>query len=108
MLRLFAGSSLLLTGADHVTTWLCLRGPVSGWEVTEANPVAEWLFEAAGLVPGLMIDSLITLVAVGFLVVTASLPTALKTAFLGLITLTTGYAVLNNVQAISAMGLWPA
>jgi len=107
MLRLLAGSSLFLTGADHLTTWLCLRDPVVGWEVTEANPVADWLFQVAGLVPGLVIDSAITLAAVAFLLITATLPDVLKSAFLGLITVTTGYAVLNNVQAISAMGLWP-
>ena len=107
MLRVLAGSSLLLTGADHWTTWLCLRSPVAGWEVSEANPVAEWLFGVAGLVPGLVIDSAITLLAVGFLVFTAALPNMVKTAFLALITCTTGYAVANNLQAISAMGLWP-
>lgn len=108
MLRWLAGSSLLLTGADHVTTWVCLRDPVSGWIVSEANPIADWLFEMAGLVPGLIIDSVITLGAVAFLLVTATLSNGLKTAFLGLITCTTGYAVLNNIQAISAMGLWPS
>jgi hypothetical protein len=107
MLRLLAGSALVLTGADHVTTWLCLRMPVSGWEVTEANPVADWLFGLAGLVPGLFIDSVVTLGAVAFLFFSTALPTSLKTAFLALITFTTGFAVLNNVQAIDAMGLWP-
>lgn len=107
MLRLLAGSSLLLTGADHWTTWLCLRSPVSGWEVTEANPIADWLFQSTGLVPGLAIDSLITLFAVAFLLLTAALPDTIKIAFLGLITLTTGYAVVNNLTAMSEMGLWP-
>jgi hypothetical protein len=107
MLRLLAGVSLLLTGADHFTTWLCLRSPVSGWDIAEANPLADWLFAAAGLVPGLAIDSVVTLSAVAFLVTTASLSPGLKTGFLALISLTTGYAVVNNVQAIHAMGLWP-
>jgi len=107
MLRLLAGVSLLLTGADHLTTWLCLRSPVTGWEVTEANPLADWLFKATGLVPGLAIDSVITLAAVAFLLTTATLSHGLKVGFLTLISLTTGYAVMNNVQAIDAMGLWP-
>lgn len=107
MLRVLAGSSLLLTGADHLTTWLCLRAPVDGWEVSEANPVANWLFRSTGLVPGLAIDSAITLAAVAFLVTTSSLPLALRSGFLGLISLTTGFAVFNNLQAIQAMGLWP-
>ena len=107
MLRVLAGSTLLLTGADHWTTWLCLRDPVAGWEVSEANPVADWLFAATGLVPGLLIDSAITVGAVVFLLASAALPSALRAAFLGLITVTTGYAVMNNVRAVSAMGLWP-
>jgi len=107
MLRLLAGSSLVLTGADHVTTWLCLRMPVTGWEVSEANPLAEWLFSIAGLVPGLFIDSVVTLGAVAFLFFSAALPSSLKTAFLALITFTTAIAVMNNIQAIDAMGLWP-
>ena len=106
MLRLLAGSSLLLTGADHLTTWLCLRSPVSGWEVTEANPIADWLFDSTGLVAGLAIDSLITVFAVAFLLVTSAIPRAVKVGFLGLITITTGYAVINNMNAIVEMGLW--
>jgi len=108
MLRLLAGTSLILTGADHLTTWLCLRESVSGWEVTEANPIADWLFQSTGLVTGLAIDSVITLLAVGFLLTTTSIPLAARTSFLALITLTTGYAVVNNLGAIDAMGLWPA
>lgn len=106
MLRLLAGTSVLLTGADHVTTWLCLRSPVAGWEVTEANPIADWLFSSTGLVPGLAIDSMITVAAVSFLLTTASLSYGLRAGFLGLISLTTSFAVVNNVQAIQAMGLW--
>jgi hypothetical protein len=105
MLRLFAGLSLLLTGADHWTTYLCLRAPVAGWEVTEANPFADWLFGFVGLVPGLAVDSLVTLCAVAFLLTTAVLSSQVKTGFLCLITLTTGFAVFNNVQAIQTMGL---
>jgi hypothetical protein len=107
MLRVLAATSILLTGADHLTTWLCLRDSIEGWEVVEANPIAEWLFSVAGLVPGLAIDSVITLFAVMFLLTTAALPQTAKLLFLAVITLTTAYAVANNVQAIDAMGLWP-
>ncbi len=107
MLRVLATISIVLTGADHLTTWLCLREHVQGWDVSEANPVAEWLFEVAGLVPGLAIDSAITLCAVAFLLTTGALPRNAKLGFLAVITLSTGYAVANNIQAIDAMGLWP-
>ena len=107
MLRLLAILCLILTGADHWTTWLCLRSPVSGWDVSEANPMAKILFDSAGLVPGLAIDSLITLVAIGFLVSTVVLSSKSKIVLLGLISLSTAYAVINNVQAIHSMRIWP-
>jgi len=53
-------ATLALSAADHWTTYLCLRSPVLGWQVTEANPISQWLFEAIGLVPGLLLDSAVT------------------------------------------------
>jgi len=107
MLYLLAATTLLLTVADHWTTYLCLRNPVEGWVVTEANPLADWLFAQAGLVPGLMIDSLVTLAAVGFLLSTQRMPRTLKHLFFGVITITTGYAVVNNLGALQSLGLSP-
>ena len=107
MLRTLASLALLLTGADHWTTYLCLRTPVDGWEVVEANPIAEQLFEVAGLVPGLLLDSCVTLVAILFLVTTSRFGTGIKAALLGFITLTTSYAVANNLIAISDLGISP-
>ncbi len=40
--------------ADNTTTFLCLRQPVPGFEVFEANPLARWLFEVLGLAEGLI------------------------------------------------------
>ncbi len=107
MLRALAALTLLLTGADHWTTYLCLRMPVRGWEVIEANPLAGWLFDLAGLVPGLAIDSVITLFAVGFLVMTSRFADGLKLGLLGFIATTTGYAVVNNLHAMRDLGLSP-
>ena len=67
--------------------------------------MANWLFHCAGLIPGLAIDSAVTLVAVVFLLSTALLSRRMKTCFLSAIVLFTGYAVLNNLQAIESMGL---
>jgi len=105
MLRLLALLTIALTSADHWTTYRCLNAPVPGWHVSEANPMADWLFASTGLVPGLMIDSAITLLAVLFLLTTGALPRSAKLAFLSLISLFTGYAVLNNVLAIRDMGI---
>jgi hypothetical protein len=104
---LLASITLLLTAADHWTTYLCLRAPVDGWAVTEANPIAEWLFNAVGLVPGLMIDSVVTLFAIAFLLCTPRLPKPLKGAFLACVVVGTGHAVVNNLEAIRMLGLSP-
>ena len=107
MLRAFVLTTILLTAADHWTTYLCLHAPVEGWSVFEANPIAEWLFGWAGLGAGLVIDTLVTLGAVFFLVTTPVFGRGTKVAILAVITLSTGYAVVNNLTAISQMGLDP-
>jgi hypothetical protein len=107
MLRLFTVTTILLTCADHWTTYLCLHAPVDGWIVSEANPVANWLFTRAGLALGLLIDSVVTLVAIAFLSTTSILGPSLKVGLLALVTIMTGYAVLNNLGAITRMGLAP-
>ena len=107
MLRVFALVTILLTCADHWTTYLCLHSPIDGWSVVEANPVAEWLFEWAGLAGGLAIDSVVTITAIGFLTATSVFERSVKLALLAIITVSTGYAVINNLGAISRMGLAP-
>ncbi len=107
MLRLLALVTLLLTGADHWTTYLCLRRPIAGWEVVEANPLADWLFNATGLLPGLVIDSFITAIAIAFILTTPRLGRAMRYVCLVFMTGATGYAVINNLQALSALGLSP-
>ena len=100
-------TTLALSAADHWTTYLCLRRPVSGWQVTEANPITEWLFQTLGLVPGLLVDSLLTVAAVAFLLTTRRLPDFAKKAFFGLVVASTAYAVINNYRAIDALGISP-
>jgi hypothetical protein len=107
MLYLLAALTLFLTAADHWTTYLCLRAPVDGWVVTEANPLADWLFNSAGLVGGLAIDTAVTMAAVAFLLSTRRLPPTAKHACFGVIAFTTAYAVLNNLGALRSMGLSP-
>lgn len=107
MLQGLAILTLLLTFADHWTTYLCLRSPISGWQVVEANPAVDLLFQGTGLLGGLMIDSIFTVVAVAFVFYTQAFQTQVKQAFLAFIVVTTGYAVANNLQAISALGISP-
>ena len=107
LLQILALITLLLTAADHWTTYLCLRAPVPGFEVSEANPLADRLFEALGLVPGLALDSAATLAALAFLLATDLVPLPAKRIFLLVVIAWTGYAVMNNLHAIRAMGLSP-
>lgn len=107
MLRILTLATLTLTGLDHWTTYLCLRSPVDGWIVSEANPIAERLFEVAGLGTGLAIDTAITVAAIAFLLTTRLFNRRSKIGLLVVLTLTTGYAVMNNLDAIHRMGLAP-
>jgi hypothetical protein len=100
-------SVLLLTAADHLTTWLCLREPVTGFVVTEANPMAAWLFGQTGLVQGLVLDSVVTFAALLFLASTRRFSPQLKNAMLAFVALATSYAVTNNLFAIAALGIGP-
>jgi hypothetical protein len=107
MLYMLVALTLLLTAADHWTTYLCLRAPVPGWQVSEANPIAAWLFQSLGLVPGILLDGAVTLAAIAFLLGTAVVPRAVKGAFFLAVVAWTGWAVVNNVKAILVMGISP-
>jgi hypothetical protein len=107
MLHWLAGLTVALTAADHWTTYLCLRGPVEGWRVSELNPLADWLFVTFGLVPGLVIDSGITIVAVAFLLTTSVFPQTGKSVCFAVLVVSTAWAVINNLRAIQALGLSP-
>jgi len=105
--RLLALLTLLVSAADHWTTYLCLRSPIPGWSVSEANPLADWLFATTGLVPGLLIDSAVTIGGVIFLVMTRNVPAVAKALFFTLVIAWTTLAVMNNLEAIQALGLSP-
>lgn len=107
MLRLFVGMTIALTCADHWTTYLCLHAPIEGYDVAEANPVAQWLFDRAGLMAGLLIDTAITIGAIAYLTLTGTLAHGIKVALLCVISFSTGYAVVSNLGAINQMGIAP-
>lgn len=107
MLRLFAGMTIALTCADHWTTYLCLHAPVEGFDVVEANPVAQWLFSQAGLVAGLAIDTVLTVAAIAYLSTTHTLAHGVKLGLLCVIAFSTGFAVASNLDAITQMGIAP-
>jgi Domain of unknown function (DUF5658) len=105
MLPVFAALALVFAGLDHVTTWLCLRGTVPGWEIREANPLAAWLFGQFGLVGGLLLDTAVTLAVVYFLARVKRVPRAARLGLLGLLIVTSAYAVANNFDVIQQIGL---
>jgi hypothetical protein len=96
---------VLLNIADNTTTFLCLRAPVPGFEVSEANPAAAWLFGTFGLVPGLLFEMLVTSAAVAFLVMTAHVPHRVKLALLFVLAALPAWAALNNLWVIRATNL---
>lgn len=106
MLPLLSLAVLALTALDHWTTFVCLRVTVPGFAVREGNPLAAWLFEQVGLVPGLVLDSVITVAALAFLLATRRVPATAKTLLLLMIGTWTAGAVANNVRAIEALGLF--
>ena len=90
---------------DNFTTFLCLRAPVRGYEVVEANPLARWLFEEVGLVEGLLIETLLTLGAVGFLVLSSRIPAPIRLGLLGVLAILPAWASLHNFEVIQALGI---
>jgi hypothetical protein len=105
MLHAFAALALLCALLDHWTTWLCLRAPIPGWDVQEANPLAAWLFGRVGLAEGLWIDSLVTLGAVLLVAGTRRISRPLKLGLLGLLISTSAFAAANNLEVIERVGL---
>lgn len=105
MLRVLAALALLFALIDHWTTWVCLRAPVPGWQVTEGNPLAAWLFGRVGLAEGLWLDSVVTLVAVVLVARTHRIGRPVKLALLGLLVCTSALAVANNFDVIRRIGL---
>ena len=76
--------------------------------MSEANPIARWIFVRAGLVPGLLIDTLITVAALTFVAATPRFSPTLKTSMLSFVTLVSFYAVTNNVLVIADLGIGPS
>lgn len=90
----------VLTCLDHWTTYTVLTMPAPGWEVREGNPWAAWMFETFGLVPGLLIDGVLTIAIVAFIVWVRWLPRAVKLIAFAGVNLITLFAVVNNVICI--------
>jgi hypothetical protein len=102
---LLAGVFIALTLGDTYTTWACLHEPVPGWDVIEANPASEWLFAKLGLVPGLAVDSVLTLLVALWVVRTTKVSIIWKLFYCTLGIIVTALAVYNNLQGMIKMEL---
>ncbi len=96
---------VLLNLADNATTFLCLRAPVPGFEVIEANPAAAWLFASVGLERGLVFEMVLTTIAIAFLVATTRITPRVKLALLVVLAALPAWAALNNLLVIRATDL---
>ena len=94
-----------LNALDNLTTYLCLRGDVAGFEVYEANPLAAWGFELMGLSSGLVFEGVVSIGAIAFLVLTPIFPPRIKLGLLAVLVALPGWAVLNNLAVMDAIGL---
>ena len=100
-----AGLALFFNLLDNLTTYLCLRETIPGYQIVELNPIADWIFKAIGLGPGLIFEYAITLVAVAFLAKTSVLSLRVKLIVLGLLALLAASAGVNNLIVMSKIGL---
>ena len=105
-MRFLVGALVVIMNlADNATTYLCLRAPVEGFEVVEANPVAAWLFAQVGLVPGLVFEMTVTTAAIAFLVATERVSPLVKLALLIVLAVLPFWAAVNNWFVIRATNL---
>jgi hypothetical protein len=105
-MRFFLGALVLLFNvADNATTFMCLRKPVAGFDVVEANPIARWLFDSVGLVEGLAFEMAITTGAIIFLVLTRRVPLRAKIVLLVVLAVLPAWAAVNNLMVMRALGL---
>jgi hypothetical protein len=105
-MRFLVGALVVVMNlADNATTYLCLRAPVDGYEVVEANPAAAWLFDRIGLVPGLVFEMAVTTVAIAFLVATERISPRTKLALLIVLAALPAWAAVNNWFVIRATNL---
>ena len=100
-LRILFILTILANMGDNLTTYLALTSPVHpGNIITEANPLARYLFEQIGLVPGLLFDMLVTVGVLYYLMNWNVAPYKLKVFIFGTILAIVTWAVVNNTLVL--------
>jgi hypothetical protein len=105
-MRFLLGLSVVVFNLlDNATTFLCLRAPVAGFDVVEANPFARVLFDGLGLVPGLLFETAVTTTTVAFLVFYTRLSAPVRLGLLAVLALLPAFASVNNLLVMRAVGI---
>lgn len=105
-MRILLGLSVVAFNLlDNATTFLCLRAPVAGYDVVEANPFARALFDSLGLVPGLLLETVLTTATVAILVWSGRISLRLRFALLMVLALLPAWASVNNLLVMRAVGI---
>ena len=102
---ILAALAIGLNALDNLTTYVCLRGDVVGFDVYEANPLAAWGFDVMGLGSGLIFEMVISIGAIAFLVTTPIFPHRIRLGLLAVLVALPAWAVLNNISVMDAIGL---
>lgn len=89
---------------DSWTTHRCLYKPFEGYIVVEANPFAQFIFNAIGLGPGLLLDLAITIGLILLVTQTRIFSDWAKVLLLLLLGLPPAYAAWNNYQVMQMIG----
>lgn len=105
-MRLLLGLVILgFNTLDNLTTYLSLSHSVEGFEIFEANPFARWLFDSIGLGEGLLFESVITTLAVGFLVYAPRISPRVRMGLLLVLAVLPAWATVNNLAVMHSVGL---
>ncbi len=92
-----AGLAFLFNAADNLTTYLCLREPIEGFEIYEANPLAAWGFHMVGLEAGLWIETVLCAAAILFLLHSPLFGFRARMALLAVLAALPAGAAANNL-----------
>lgn len=94
---------ILANLGDNISTYLALTLPAKeGMLISEANPIAAWIFEAMGLVKGLVFEFVVSVMLFYWLMGVKDIPYKWKVVIFVGILIPTVYAVINNVWILTS------
>lgn len=98
--------AFLFNAADNLTTYLCLRSPIDGFEIYEANPLAAWGFNMVGLELGLWIETALCGAAILFLVYSPLFGFRARMALLAVLAALPAGAAANNLLVMRELQIF--